>query len=754
MLVYAQASLAGEQSPRPHRQLPPVPSSPQRSSRPLPKIPRPIACKKCHTCITSVKVHLPPSSVSIFIPSRCRAHHLLGQYPPDSQGFRGFLGKASLFTETYNVKFSRPSVQLMVTGAHTMQEITCSQCSTYLGWKIIRAHEHPERWKEGLCLLELECLHTLDGDSRLASSRDGPSSDTDSDSSFVVVTRTDESARPTAYGSREPSQYASISSSPTYFEAATTLNIPPFTMFPDIPETSENKQAPSPMSPTTLDALRSPPLSAASISLQSRESVSDAEFKYVALDDENTFSPVTLTSHRNSQIPITENESSSGSTPQDESRFSAFSVHAGHKKTASTITIRSSRGQPFFVDGPELQGTFMKSNRGSIDGQQKLQEEFARIHKETTSAADSDSAIDWDFWGAVISDYQGFAAERPNELAKAIARGIPATLRGMMWQHMAASKDPELESTYLKLLKETSLHEKAITRDLGRTFPHHDFFTNGSGIGQENLFNVLKAYSLYDPQVGYCQGLPFVVAILLLNMPDEEAFSLLVRLMYVYDIRGHFLPEMPRLQLRLFQFDRLIEELLPVLHVHFLRQGIKSSMFCSQWFLTMFSYRFPLETVFRIYDNCLANGIEAIFGFSVVLLKKNEEALLALKFDEILAFLNNKLLDVYKIQAGEETEIAYDADQFVRDSVSLQITPFMLDSYRHEYEDIVRENNKHAVELDELRNSNRALSTQVKNLETSLAQLNTEHVQVLNELVKQRLCSEEMEQELVRYKLL
>ena len=34
-------------------------------------------------------------------------------------------------------------------------------------------------------------------------------------------------------------------------------------------------------------------------------------------------------------------------------------------------------------------------------------------------------------------------------------------------------------------------------------------------------------------------------------MPDEEAFSLLVRLMSVYDLQGHFLPEMPRLQLRL-----------------------------------------------------------------------------------------------------------------------------------------------------------------------------------------------------------
>jgi hypothetical protein len=58
--------------------------------------------------------------------------------------------------------------------------------------------------------------------------------------------------------------------------------------------------------------------------------------------------------------------------------------------------------------------------------------------------------------------------------------------------------------------------------------------------------------------------------------------------------------------------------------------------------------RFPLDVVFRIYDNCLASGIEAIFGFSIMLLKKNEDLLLALKFDEILGFLNNRLFDRYK----------------------------------------------------------------------------------------------------------
>ncbi|KAJ7703168.1 rab-GTPase-TBC domain-containing protein [Mycena rosella] len=524
----------------------------------------------------------------------------------------------------------------------------------------------------------------------------------------------------------------------------------------------------SPAKTDPLDSLLSPGPEPEhqSFRIPARDSVATvADFNDVALsDDESGFSPIALTSGMDStSSEITSGRSRSASDSSITPTVVDAAASPSHKKSSSTATIRSVNNLPFILARIETQkpNPDTRPNRTSIDGQHKLQEEFARKQKDKEVEDDdnaANAAIDWDFWGAVISDYQQFASDQPEALARAIAKGIPGTLRGMMWQLMAASKDPELESTYLKLLKESSPHEKAITRDLGRTFPHHEFFTDGQGIGQENLFNVLKAYSIHDPAVGYCQGLPFVVAILLLNMPDEEAFSLLVRLMQVYDLRGHFLPEMPKLQLRLvsFQFDRLIEELLPVLHVHFLREGIKSSMFCSQWFLTMFSYRFPLDIVFRIYDNCLASGIEAIFGFSVMLLLKNEDILLSLKFDQILAFLNNRLFDRYKAEApeAEEGKPQYRVNEFVQDAVSLRITPFMLDAYRHEYEDLVRETNKHALEVDELRNSNRILSASVKNMETSLAQLNTEHVHVLNELVKSRLRNEELEEELVRYKLL
>ncbi|TBU54441.1 RabGAP/TBC [Dichomitus squalens] len=510
--------------------------------------------------------------------------------------------------------------------------------------------------------------------------------------------------------------------------------------------------------PAPLDTLLSPTETEGKFS--QRDSVAASE----VTDDETRFSTVLLSARQSLATPIKLAVNSSELITVDEGTGSDESTLVDdwrkHKKTASNSTILSANNVPYLLSKlSEAEEGETRSRPSSPQGTQAIKEGFYQRHEEARAEEDSEEAVDWDFWGEVMNDYQGFAAANPERLAKAIERGIPQTLRGMIWQLMSASKDPELEATYLRLLKESSPHEKSIQRDLGRTFPHHAFFTDGHGIGQENLFNVLKAYSLYDPQVGYCQGLPFIVAILLLNMPDEEAFCLLVRLMHSYDLRGHFLPEMPRLQLRLGnQFERLLEEVLPVLYLHFVRQGVKASMYCSQWFLTMFSYRFPMEIVFRIYDNCLASGIEAMFAFSMALLSKNEATLLSLKFDQLIQFLNQRVFDVYQIgpviPGQAPTDVRYRVDDFVQDAISLRITPFMLDNYAHEYEELVRARDAHKLEMENLKNTNARLVAQVNSLESAMAQLNTEHCQVLNELVMARLRHEELESELVRYKLL
>lgn len=46
----------------------------------------------------------------------------------------------------------------MHSGAYTVRETRCINCSSYIGWKIVQAHERSERWKEGAYVLERHFL--------------------------------------------------------------------------------------------------------------------------------------------------------------------------------------------------------------------------------------------------------------------------------------------------------------------------------------------------------------------------------------------------------------------------------------------------------------------------------------------------------------------------------------------------------------------------------------------------------------------
>ena len=136
---------------------------------------------------------------------------------------------------------------------------------------------------------------------------------------------------------------------------------------------------------------------------------------------------------------------------------------------------------------------------------------------------------------------------------------------------------------------------------VNRTFPAHDFFKD-DGNGQESLYKVIeffypldmiaifsfffkvsKAYSVYDREVGYCQGLSFIAASLLLHMPEEEAFSVLVGIMYDYGLRELYKDNFENLHLRLFQLTCMVRDQLPDLHDHFTSQNLELHMFSSQW---------------------------------------------------------------------------------------------------------------------------------------------------------------------------
>jgi len=163
-----------------------------------------------------------------------------------------------------------------------------------------------------------------------------------------------------------------------------------------------------------------------------------------------------------------------------------------------------------------------------------------------------------------------------------------------------------------------SSYEGNIKLDVPRTLSSHQFFSQHSE-GQVKLFNVLKAFSNYHQEVGYCQGINFVTAILLLQLPEEESFWVLVQIFKNYKLEELFMPEMPGMKWYLCKLDSLIREILPDFAKSF---NSPSNTFAYKWFLTLFACRCKVEVTTTIFDWFLADGWNAIFFNVINLCKK------------------------------------------------------------------------------------------------------------------------------------
>ncbi|XP_015433686.1 PREDICTED: rab GTPase-activating protein 1-like isoform X2 [Dufourea novaeangliae] len=241
-------------------------------------------------------------------------------------------------------------------------------------------------------------------------------------------------------------------------------------------------------------------------------------------------------------------------------------------------------------------------------------------------------------WAEVLDSWQ-VNEQRPKLLIKLAKLGIPEALRGEVWQRLSnCDNSQEMMDRYRTLITKESSCESVILRDINRTFPAHDFFKETGGLGQDSLYRISKAYAVYDEEVGYCQGLSFLVASLLLHMPEEQAFCVLVKLMYDYGLRDLYKDRFDNLHMRFYQLNRLIEDQLPELYKHFCDRGVETHMFAAQWFLTLFTARFPLYLVFHILDVFLLQGLDTLFQVALALLTLCKKELLQLDFESILKY--------------------------------------------------------------------------------------------------------------------
>ncbi|KAK1810964.1 hypothetical protein LTR12_014680 [Friedmanniomyces endolithicus] len=465
--------------------------------------------------------------------------------------------------------------------------------------------------------------------------------------------------------------------------------------------------------------------------------------------------------------------------------------------------------------------------------------------------ADEPRPVNWDLWEHVVNEGPA-AVKRTSgaELQAAVASGIPAAIRGVVWQVLAESKSEELEAVYQALKARGTEAETALERKpapMSRSESHNALgITNGNGNGngaesqsisssrssvhsemstpatsamaspppssldaknpmdvqgrllaekqkrqgqaalaklekaikrdmgartsfskyssaaglQDALFGVCKAYALFDDSVGYAQGINFIAMPLLFNMSEAEAFTLLVKMMgsSKYDLRSMFTPDMAGLHLRLYQFERLLEEAEPALYCHLRRRKVEPGLYATQWFLTLFAYRFPLQLVLRVYDLVLSEGLTtAILRFGIVLMRRNREVLLGMQeMSALCGFLKEKLFDVYIDSApsasslldsgffgsvsggggGAMDKVVYRADEMVREACEIEVSEAQLAEYAREWEEAQRVERERTEEMESLRSANVQLGSRLKALEERSQQQDTEHVALVGELVR------------------
>ncbi|XP_024968834.1 rab GTPase-activating protein 1-like isoform X1 [Cynara cardunculus var. scolymus] len=219
-----------------------------------------------------------------------------------------------------------------------------------------------------------------------------------------------------------------------------------------------------------------------------------------------------------------------------------------------------------------------------------------------------------------------------DELECLVQGGVPMALRGELWQAFVGVKARRIESYYQNLLdpdtkndngmehqiqaeeaSKTSTAESAcmpekwkgqIEKDLPRTFPGHPALDDD---GRNALRRLLTAYARHNPSVGYCQAMNFFAGLLLLLMPEENAFWALMGILDDY-FEGYYSEEMIESQVDQLVFEELVRERFPKLVNHLDYLGVQIAWVSGPWFLSIFMNMLPWESVLRVWDVLLFQG--------------------------------------------------------------------------------------------------------------------------------------------------
>lgn len=226
---------------------------------------------------------------------------------------------------------------------------------------------------------------------------------------------------------------------------------------------------------------------------------------------------------------------------------------------------------------------------------------------------------------------------KSKQFKKLVRSGIPDVQRACIWCKVLGvfdkmtdiNTDKDFYYDTLQNITENTfvVNQEAVDQillDVPRTFSGSKSFSS------ESLLNILKVFALLHPDIGYCQSLNFIAAIILSIIQDEEpAFWAFEILITKYFPPEYYVPSMLDLSVDLCMTKMLLDERTPEIMKKTNSIGYDWIMPVSGYLLTVFSNTFPIPTVLRIWDSFILEGPKVIFRVIISFLRLNEEKILS-----------------------------------------------------------------------------------------------------------------------------
>uniref|UniRef100_A0A671N3P8 USP6 N-terminal-like protein n=1 Tax=Sinocyclocheilus anshuiensis TaxID=1608454 RepID=A0A671N3P8_9TELE len=247
-------------------------------------------------------------------------------------------------------------------------------------------------------------------------------------------------------------------------------------------------------------------------------------------------------------------------------------------------------------------------------------------------------------WLKMLKSWEKY--KNSDKLVRRIYKGIPLQLRGQVWCLLLdIPKIKEEKKDFYEKLKirarGLSPDIRQIDLDVNRTYRDHIMFMHRYDVKQQDLFHVLTAYSVYNAEVGYCQGMSQITALLLIYMNEEDAFWALVKLLsgQKHTMHGFFVPGFPKLMRFQEHHERILQKMMPKLKQHLDNQEVYTSLYTMKWFFQCFLDRTPFTLTLRIWDIYILEGERVLTAMSYTILKLHKKMLLKLSMEELVKFL-------------------------------------------------------------------------------------------------------------------